>query len=1016
LFESAFERLGRISRKNSGKIIIGWVIIILISLPFSTALFGLTSYDIAKGIVSSNSMAVKASNLLSEYFPSAAPSTDSGNSTIILTTGTDVNNAEVISDYLTTQSLIEKFLSGQGISGNITSIVTIERQTMLNFSSSALMLMNGTTALIHSINLRLTTINETLRQTVGLLYGVPSLFLTYLKATDGDEGIAYNLTLENITGEGTAAIIYFRSFLSFFNQTSYQLPVLERANYSVAEAIFNSTSSFATLLNADLQFKFTVLSVYSNFSFSDFNLDSTSNMTHFDNYAYNFMSSEIVPGLSSQNATSLLLLSLNITGESFFSDVMKLPQPANADETLLLASHLVSAGLATPLEYNPLLYYRPSVLPGYLIFINGTSDLSNAVLYFMQTTGFSGYPVVPSEYLYHDFVGTDDSTTLIVLSTNKALSAQQTNLLNEVVQSGFSTVGGAKFYIAGSNEMDQQLAQQTTSGLTKALFIGIVLSIIIVGIYFRSLIAAFLPLGIFSVSALTAFSANGLLYKYVLKSQVSFITPTLLLILLLGLSTDYVVYIMSRYRREIVKGNPNPEISAGKWAGHAVFTSGITVALSYVALWLSNVPLFSDSGITNAIGVIIAVIAANTLLLAILNRGGRKLFWPSGLRPSRKNFMSNISSRVIRHKAIIFIIFVIVSIASLTLYASTPTNLNVFALLPQSSGIKAVVIVNQTFGGDYFDQSFAIIHFPSPIISSSGYNETEMAEISAIELYLSHQSQISYVYGPTFPFGYYLPYNLSGIPLNYQAPYRQAMLKYIGTDSSYALITFQLSSLSWLPSTYNYVNTLPARMSNIASNAHVYIGGLAEGLNNAYAYTSQSFDRMLPVLTVAIFAILALQLSSAFTPLRLILMVLASVVIALSITYLIVHYYYALPVIIFLPMFTVVTLLAVGLDYDIFMVSRVREEVLNGRRDEEGIRTSMEENGTVIITLGAILFATFGALFFSGLQIMEEIGAGLAFGVLIDTFVSWPFFVPSVMLYLKRLNWWPARISGNAGR
>ncbi|HLH85822.1 MAG TPA: MMPL family transporter, partial [Thermoplasmataceae archaeon] len=190
-----------------------------------------------------------------------------------------------------------------------------------------------------------------------------------------------------------------------------------------------------------------------------------------------------------------------------------------------------------------------------------------------------------------------------------------------------------------------------------------------------------------------------------------------------------------------------------------------------------------------------------------------------------------------------------------------------------------------------------------------------------------------------------------------------------------------------------------------------YIGGLTQGLNDAFSFTLSSFVKMVPILCAAIFVVLFIQLTSLFTPLRLIAMVLASVVISLALSYIALHYYGGLPVLIFLPMFTVITLLAVGLDYDIFMVTRVREEAFKGKEDAEGIRTSLVENGGVIITLGSLLFATFGALAFSDIGIIVEIGVGLALGVLVDTFISWPYFVPTVMLFLKRLNWWPSKLA-----
>jgi len=262
------------------------------------------------------------------------------------------------------------------------------------------------------------------------------------------------------------------------------------------------------------------------------------------------------------------------------------------------------------------------------------------------------------------------------------------------------------------------------------------------------------------------------------------------------------------------------------------------------------------------------------------------------------------------------------------------------------------------------------------------------------------------------PFGTYVPYNYSGIPSIYVDDYRNQSLTFVGTDSRYIMIDFQLSDLAWLSSSSSVVSSLPSVISSAGGNiVSSDVGGLTQGLNDAYSYTSSSFEKMVPILCIAIFAILLLQLGSVFTPIRLILMVLASVVISLVIAYAIDIFALSYPIIIFLPLFTVVTLLAVGLDYDIFMVARVREEVIKGKSDADGIRTSITENGGVITTLGILLFVTFGSLVFSDVGIITEMGIGLALGVLVDTFVSWPFFVPSIMLYLEKYNWWPSKLS-----
>ena len=191
------------------------------------------------------------------------------------------------------------------------------------------------------------------------------------------------------------------------------------------------------------------------------------------------------------------------------------------------------------------------------------------------------------------------------------------------------------------------------------------------------------------MSAAISISLNALLYKYVIHGSISFITPTLLLILLLGLSSDYVVYIMSRYRRELRKKNDDAAAITTRWAGHAVFTSGITVGLSYVVLWLSNVPIFSDSGITNAIGVIVAVLIANTFLIAVMSRAKGKIFWPYRVDkdehlPAERS-MQKVAHFVINNKGKILVIFLVSALFGTYLYAITPTNMDVFKLVPATS-------------------------------------------------------------------------------------------------------------------------------------------------------------------------------------------------------------------------------------------------------------------------------------------------------------------------------------------
>ncbi len=1029
MFEKNFEAIGRFSERNSGKIIIFWVILILVLSPFASLLFHETSYNLTSSIVPANSMAQQASNLQSKYFGgnSTGNGTSDNQTMIIVTTNTSINSTVQLTDLMNAQNNVKSYIQGLGINTSIQSIVGIENSTLHGVASAISGFLKLAYPLVSQMNQESFQLNRSINASLFIIYGIPATYLNFLSIYKS-ESEAYNSTLNflhNKTFAGTpiegVGPLYFNCFAASFNQSATNLSNITAdeaaAEASIGDVVTNSSfNQSLTQLSSGLKgfiliFNLSKLSIYHYFNLNDF---KQTNDNNYRSFLYNFTVPYLASALSSNSTIDKALKTdLNISATSLVGAAFNLSQPANALELIGLTDSIVSHGVISFFNGSPLIKINPERIDAFVESINQTGNINATISSLILDYNFSSYPAVPQSYVLHQFVGYNNSTVIAVIQTSANLTLAQTDRVTSIYTKSFSNDRGAQVYLAGSSALSSQLGTESIDGMVRALIIGIVLSVVIVGIFFQSPLAAFLPLLIFGVAAEVSMAVNGLIYKYLLHGTVSFITPTLLLILLLGLASDYVVYIMARYRREIRSGNKNPAVVSAKWSGHAVFTSGITVAISYVVLYISHVPIFSDSGITNAIGVLITIIAANTLLLAILNRGKRRIFWPAKLDPERhlpaERTMNKIANKVIANKGKIVIIFVVASLLASYIYFETPSNFDVFDLVPASSGIQALKVVNQSFNGDFFDRGYIILQFNSPVYNGTAFNSAEINDINHVESKLLSSGRVSQVYGPTYPYGFYVSANLSGINPEYRSQYLTEMKSYLGNNTDYVIIDFQLSSLAWLGPSTTFVKQLPSLISD-SSSYKAYVGGLTEGLNNAYSYTLSSFIKMVPILAIAIFVVLFVQLSSLFTPIRLILMVLASVIISLALTYLAVHYYANLPVLIFLPMFTVITLLAVGLDYDIFMVTRVREEAFKGRTDEQGIRTSLTENGGVIITLGSLLFATFGSLVFSGIGIIQEIGVGLALGVLIDTFVSWPFFVPAIMLYLKKYNWWPSRL------
>ncbi|EQB73449.1 MAG: hypothetical protein AMDU4_FER2C00073G0095 [Ferroplasma sp. Type II] len=748
-----------------------------------------------------------------------------------------------------------------------------------------------------------------------------------------------------------------------------------------------------------------------------------------------YNASKQIKTLSTNKTFQPLLYELELTNPAelsnfvnYVNNTIKTPNNSSAIEnytvSLVNSSQIYFINNAKPLA-NPLIKINTPYFQNYLysLYNNSGKNYTSFVSGIIYNTTYNKYPVLPSSYGSSSLMNHGNSTLLMIFSYKGSISKSQQAHIISMEKSYSSKIANSSYYLAGASVSNNQLANESLHGMIIALMIGIIVSIFIVGIFFRSPVSAFLPFLMFIFSSVIGAGINGLLYKYIFHTTISFITPTLLLILILGIASDYSVYILARFRRELKNKNPNAVEDSSKWAGHAVFTSGTTVALSYIILWISNIPIFSDAGLTNAIAAVVTIIIANTFLIAILAQWQEKAYWPTKIEKNQKlpfeKSMEKVAHVVLNNRKKVIVILVIVTLGALFIYSTTPTNMDIFGLIPASSGVQATSVINSSLHYDLFDPAYVMVNFTSPIMlvnSTTGsihFNSTEYNQTLAIEDKLASSPYVHSISGPGYPYEKKVNYtNLISSP-EYSNQYINQTATYIGHNHKSVEIVVYLSNVAWSNPSANFVNSMPSIVNSAGGGSgdyKAYVGGTTEYLNNAYSFTSHSFDNMVPLLGITIFIILLIQLASALTPVRLILMVMAAVMLALSITYVIFYYILHLPVIIFLPLFVFITLLAVGLDYDIFMITKVQENITKGMNTSEAVKNSIIENGGVIITLGSLLFATFGALYFSGLGIIEEIGVGLALGVLIDTFVSWMFFVPAIMTVMDRYNWWPSKI------
>jgi RND superfamily putative drug exporter len=238
------------------------------------------------------------------------------------------------------------------------------------------------------------------------------------------------------------------------------------------------------------------------------------------------------------------------------------------------------------------------------------------------------------------------------------------------------------------------------------------------------------------------------------------------------------------------------------------------------------------------------------------------------------------------------------------------------------------------------------------------------------------------------------------------------MMSLIGKDNRTALLTVGLSLSSQSSAAVSDLQKIESAVVAIKlpPGSTIYFGGSTQSTVDALNLINGVLPLVVLILALGVFFILLAQLRSVFTPIRLIFTILCSVAFALGLLSIIFYYVLQTPVVSLAPLFVVVTMLGVGVDYDIFLVTRIREEAMSGKSDLDAIKTAMNRTWITLLGLGLILASVFGALVASGIGLLEEIGVSAASAIMVDVGVVIFLFVPSLMAIAQKYNWWPSKI------
>jgi len=1026
-------------------------------------------------------MSTKAANIVRAQFPSSTNSSD--NNILVVIQGTPVYSDALQQEVLALNDTISKD-TGIGNYTGESSLYTLEA-SLLN--SSVPDILNQTASLqanIITINSGLYTLQDNLlglstnlfqlqngiNQTAQLIYGVPAAFVdvwqgvlqqltAYGDTNPIDANMQANATTISVTsnfGGDAESLGYYTAFFNAWNASYQTLLSSTSVLYREAFAVSQAVTVFLSNPQLDAQTSQMIGVVASGLSVSTWNQpDAVANLTVSTmassipaelstslgasptilvNQLYSFGSSpsNVTLGnyaiiLLENSYANLTTADVGFSVTDLMGSSYQLGSSPNQNQTWNLACTLISNATQSTFSDSPQFIIDNASLTSFLTALSPNStiaDVNLAIDNVITTQPYTDYPYAPTSVLTGNFVNSQNNTMLIVLGFSSNPDDNTiANVESAVKNSGLQNFGSV--YVTGGSVLTEDVGKAFLPALELTVGPGIAIALLIVGLLFLSPVAALIPVLMGGVSISVALASIYLSVVRIDHGNLTFLTPTLTILLMLGLAVDYAVVQLRRTREERQKGKSIEE-SVGtsiKWAGQAVLTAGITVIVAYIVMAVANVPIFSDVGTAIALGVAILLVASLTLLPSLEIALGDRIFWPGLNRQGKaksdpnQNRLRRLAHGTLKRKVPIVIIISIVALSAFVVIYNTPTSDDFLRLIPNFQSNQGLTVISNSFGSGAMEPTSIIVTTPTQITyGNNQFNQTLLNQIEQITASAADSKGVSSVSGATRPFGNVFNYSsVEDMSVPIQMQYEGQMFSTIGKDNETAVITVDLSNSSDSLSAINSLRGMEKNIDQLSlmSGVVVYFGGETQSTYDSQAFMANLIPEVVLILAAAVYVILFFQLRSAFTPIRLIITILCSVVFSLAIISFIFYYALSLPILDFTPLFVVVTMLGVGIDYDIFFLTRIREEVLNGKTDNEAIVTAVEKVWVTILGLGLVLATVFASLLITNIAILQEISLAVAAAILIDITVVILFFVPSLMGLAQKFNWWPYKLSRN---
>lgn len=567
-----------------------------------------------------------------------------------------------------------------------------------------------------------------------------------------------------------------------------------------------------------------------------------------------------------------------------------------------------------------------------------------------------------------------------------------------------------KMNVGGGLVANKQATEQVQHDLERAELIALPVLAVLLFFVFRSVVAALIPLLLGVISIVGAFAVTRLLTNVTEIDQYSLNVIT---ILGLGLSVDYSLLMVSRFREELAKGGTTAAAvqRTVMTSGRTILFSGLTVMASLSALTVFPIGFLRSVGLGGISALVVSLIAALTILPPLLMLLGKRIDWGHLGRKSavsKGTWWRSFGKFVMKKPwATIGLTLWMIVVVGLPLLSLHPIGQDYRALPSGSSSRNA----SETLRNDFENQNapLSVLYRPTAEKGSDEY----IGQIYDLSKRIAALEGVSALETPT-------PIVETASRDGYQQLYANNLLtpelrmlqqRLINDDFVLLQVRYTDDASEKTP------QTLVSQIRGLENvQGSVSVGGDAAVLHDSISTILRQLPYALAIIVVSQFVLLALLLRSLVIPLQAIIINVLALLVSFSLLVLIFQHGYftgsptgfvhvggvdiTMPILIFAIAF------GLSMDYASFLYARMREEYDDGASSDEAILRGLQKTGPIITAAALVLFVVVAAFALSKLALLQQVGVGLASAVLVDAFIVRLFLVPATMKLFGRTNWY----------